>query len=74
MSMTKAQAQERLDASLAALAAAERAVSYSVGDLSVSRAPLTELRGQVSYWRRIVASYEAREGGASGFGAYARFR
>ncbi len=75
MAMTQAQAQTNLDAAEAALTAATTAQSYSIGDLSVQRASLAELRQQVAYWRRVVNQYAARDAGVNNPGAaFASFR
>lgn len=74
MISTRAEAVTELDKALAALSAATSAQSYSVGELSVQRASLAELRGQVAYWRRIVQQFDARDAGATSVGSYASFR
>ena len=75
MSMTKAEAQTHLDDALERLTAARTAQSYSIGEMSVQRASLRELREEIAYWRRVVAQFEAREQGVTAPGvAFASFR
>lgn len=75
MISNRAEAVAELDAALAALKAAQTAQGYSMGELSVSRASLSELRAQVSYWQRVVAQFDARSAGATNPGAaFASFR
>lgn len=73
--ITKAQAQANLDAWVAAdKAIAEGGQSYSIGDRSLTRADLSEIRSQITFWQRAVNSLEAGElGKRQPLAAFAKF-
>lgn len=54
MAMTKAQAQEHLDAWLAADKALATGQSYSIGNRTLSRENAQEVRNQIQYWEGRV--------------------
>ena len=63
--MTKTEAQEHLDAWLAADLATSKGQSYSIGNRSLSRVDTTEIRNNITYWQRVVSSLTATDAGST---------
>ncbi len=63
--MTLSEAQTQLTEALAALSEARKAIAVGHKDRSVTRAGLSELRGEVSYWQRVVNEMTAAAAGQS---------
>lgn len=75
MVTTRAEAVAKLDAALAALAAATEAQSYSMGELSIQRAPIADLERQVQVWQRVVRAFDSQAAGVANPGAaFASFK
>jgi len=67
--LTLTQAQAQLDAYLAcSLAIAGGAQSYAIGNRSLTRADLGEVRAQIDYWRGEVRRLAAIAAGDTGAG------
>lgn len=54
MSLTLTDAQAHLNAWLAADLAVANGQSYSIGDRSLTRANVAEIKQQIGYWSRVV--------------------
>ncbi|MGG1638218.1 DUF6148 family protein [Paenibacillus sp. NRS-1760] len=61
---TKEVAQERLDMWLAAEAAVATGQEYSIGQRSLKRADLSEIREQMLFWNRELQSLSSGRKGA----------
>ena len=66
MAMTSATAQAHLDAWIAADLAVSSGQSYSIGQRSLSRANVTEIRNQITYWQRVLDRLAAVAAGNTG--------
>lgn len=62
-----------LDAWVAANLAVTSGQSYSIGEVSVTRADLYRIRQEISYWSSVVDSFNATEQGATSRVALATF-
>ena len=58
-------AQTHLTESLAALSKARQAQAYGIGGRSMQRASIVDLQGQVTYWQRVVESFQLKAAGVS---------
>lgn len=67
--MDLATAQQHLTDSLDALARARTAQSYGRGSNSLTRASISELQGQVTYWQRVVDALTLSAAGVRSHGA-----
>ena len=63
MAIDLATAQARLTLWLEAEERVSRAQSYTIGNKTLTRADLADIRAQIDYWKREVATIEA--GGCS---------
>lgn len=73
--MTLTQAQQHLDAWLAADSAVAKKQSYSINNRQLTFADVTEIREQITYWQREVNRLQAVARGAKNGGiALANFR
>ena len=61
---TQAHAQARLQLWLDADEAVSKGQSYSIGDRSLTRASVNEIRNQIAYWQRQVEGFRAAALGA----------
>lgn len=64
MALTKAQAQEHLDAWHAADLALATGQSYSIGNRTLTRENAQEVRNMIAYWEGKVRDAESRSRGA----------
>lgn len=63
--ITLAQAQEQLDAWLAASTATSRKQSYRIADRQLTYADAAEIRQQIDYWNGKVVALSHRSSGRS---------
>ena len=66
MAMTQATAQAHLDAWIAADLAVSSGQAYSIGQRSLTRADVTEIRNQITYWQGVLNRLSAVASGNSG--------
>ena len=62
--ISAAKAREHLDVWLEAESAIATGQSYQIGNRSLTRANLADVRRQIDYWRGLVERAEAEEAGA----------
>lgn len=63
--MTKTIAESHRDAWLAADLAVANGQSYSIGEMTLTRADVATIRENISYWQRVVDTFAARANGNS---------
>jgi hypothetical protein len=63
--MTKTEAEEQLAAWQAASLAVSKGQSYSIGNRSLSRVDVSEIRNMITYWQRVVNSLTATGSGST---------
>ncbi len=61
--MDQATAQTHLDTWLAADTALATAKSYTIGNRTLTRADLAEVRDHVAYWQRVVDTFASHSAG-----------
>lgn len=71
--VTKAFAQQMRDAWLAAELAVTSGQSYSIGEVSVTRADLHSIRKNINYWQGVMESFDATAAGGTSRVALATF-